>query len=306
MKKEFDLKMMENKKSTVQIENLESFNLKQILECGQCFRWNKQEDCGSYGGVVTFFVDGKFISTFVQAKQEGEKLSLLSSKEIIKSKWENYFDLKTDYKTIKKNLGKNDLKIKEAIKAGEGIRILNQDKWETLVSFIISQNNNIPRIKGCIEALCQKFGEPLGHFAGTNRYGFPSPQILANLNVEDLGICKLGYRAPYIIEASKQILDMGLEEYYRIDELPEEEAFQKLTSLKGVGPKVAHCLLLFAFQKRKSFPIDVWIKKVMKDVYGLEEKKEIETFAKEKFGENGGIAQQYLFYYIRELERKGE
>ncbi len=287
------------------LKNLSDFDLEHIFDCGQCFRWDREED-GSYTGVVLFYFNDCWNNVASNIKLVGNEAIIEATKEIPLEVWENYFDLNVDYAEIKCKLKAKDDKIEEAINSGQGIRILNQDKWEILISFLISQNNNIPRIKGCIQALSKTFGEPLGKFHGKERYGFPLPETLAKLTVEDLGECKLGYRASYIIESSKQVVEMGLEEFFCIEELDEAEAFGKIKSLKGVGPKVAHCILLFSYKKRKSFPIDVWMKKVMADIYGINKEKEIEIYAREKFGCHGGIAQQYLFYHIRELENRAK
>ncbi len=294
----------ENTVYITSLKNLKDFELNHIFDCGQCFRWEKEED-GSYTGVVLFRYNESWHNVAANIKLKNSEATIQATKAIPVEVWENYFDLKVDYGQIKYELRLKDDKIDEAINSGEGIRILNQNKWETLISFLISQNNNIPRIKGCIQALSKNFGEPLGEFMGSERFGFPLPETLGKLTVEDLSECKLGYRAGYIIESSKQVINMGVKEFFDIEELDEMTAFEKIKGLKGVGPKVAHCILLFSFKKRESFPIDVWMKKVMADVYDLNKEKEIESFAKEKFGRNGGIAQQYLFYYIRELENNG-
>ncbi len=289
----------------LEIENVRDFNLDHIFDCGQCFRWKKEED-GSYTGVITYFFEKDWIKAAVNVDFKefegdlGGVIKIKSTSPISKEFWENYLDLQTDYGKIKRSLSRKDKHIRGAIKSGEGIRLLNQDKWETLISFIISANNNIPRIKGCIESLSKNFGESLGEFRGEERFAFPMPESLAELTEDDLGICKLGYRAKYIIDTSKAVADKGIDALFLIEKMDSEKAFKDITSYKGVGPKVAHCILLFALGKRESFPVDVWMSKVMLDIYGLENKKEIETFAKETFGKNRGIAQQYLFYHIRE------
>ena len=226
--------------------------------------------------------------------------------------WYDYFDLGRDYSSIKECLSANDEIMRKAIEYGGGIRILRQDLWETIVSFIISQNNNIPRIKGCIERLCNNFGEPITNGtacaadSGTagagsidavlegsaeKRCSIPSPEKLASLTVDDLAPVRLGYRAKYLIETAKTVCEKGL---------PED--FDQLSELCGVGPKVASCISLFGMQDYASFPIDVWVMKVMHELYGLPEKdkKAMAAFAKEKFGDLGGFAQQYLFYYMRD------
>ena len=194
-----------------------------------------------------------------------------------------------DYTAIKTRLSEGDDIMKKACEYGYGIRILKQDLWETIVSFIISQNNNIPRIKGCIERLCDNFGEPIGN--ETVRHDIPRPEVMAALSVEDLAPVRLGYRAKYLIETAKTVCEEGL---------PGD--FDELSALCGVGPKVASCIALFGMQDYASFPIDVWVMKVMHELYGLPEgnKKAMAEFAAEHFGELGGFAQQYLFYYMRD------
>ena len=184
--------------------------------------------------------------------------------------------------------------MEQAIRAGQGIRILKQDLWETIVSFIISQNNNIPRIKGCIENLSSMFGEPAGEYAGRAYYSVPGPQKVASLTAEELGPVRLGYRTRYLIESAKMVCEKGL---------PEDE--EQLSALCGVGPKVANCILLFGMGRHESFPIDVWMARVMNQLYGIDEKnhKEMSAYAGSHFGSLGGFAQQYLFYYIREKNK---
>ncbi len=302
------------------IENLADFNLKQIMDCGQCFRWNEECD-GSYTGVVTFFLGGKWGYILANITQEDKSILIkyeiiidefgedekidkiegfsLDKKTFCERFWEEYFDLKRDYSEIKNFLIDKTPKMEEIIKSGEGIRILNQNKWEILISFIISQNNHIPRIKACIESLCEEYGKYLGDFFGKKRYGFPTPQELAALTRDEINVCKLGYRDEYILESSRQVLDIGMKQYIEIEKFSDEEALVKIRGFRGVGPKVANCIVLFAFKKVKSFPVDVHIKRAMKNIFGLEGAEEIEKFVSKRFGKYAGIAQQYLFYHIR-------
>lgn len=280
--------------SKVTVENIKDFQLDHIFDCGQCFRWNKEE-YGSYTGIAG--------NMAVNMSLEGDKLIIDNTdEEAFEFFWKNYLDLDTDYGNIKTNLKDKDKVIGMAIKDGEGIRILNQELWETIVSFIISANNNIPRIKGCIESLAENFGESLGEYRGKVRYAFPSPEAMAKLTVEDLAVCKLGYRAKYLVNTSKMYLEDkdSFERLLKVD-VSSAEALKKITSLNGVGPKVANCIMLFALKKRDAFPIDVWMKKVMNYLYGFDEKdvKGMQAFAKKTFGDVAGIAQQYLFYYMR-------
>ena len=268
------------------IDNVRDFNLKHIFECGQCFRWTEEED-GSFTGIAM----GRPVNmSFCKGRLTVENCT---EKEF-DSVWRTYLDLDRDYGEIKRKLSKCDSKMEEAVKTGNGIRILHQDLWEMIISFIISQNNNIPRIRGCIETLSELYGDCAGEYRGRMWYNLPSPEKLAALSVDDLAPVRLGYRARYLTGTAKQVVDKGL---------PENE--EELLALPGVGPKVANCIELFGMGKMDSFPVDVWVQRVMHEVYGIEEshKKEMKKYAKEHFGELGGIAQQYLFYYIREKNK---
>jgi N-glycosylase/DNA lyase len=278
------------------IEGVKDFHLDHIFDCGQCFRWERNPD-GSYSGIAF----GKM------ARMEYDHKNCLltihgASEEDFQQIWRHYLDLDRDYGEIKKTLAGSDDVIAEAIEYGSGIRILNQEKWETLLSFIISQNNNIPRIKKCINSLAETLGSRAGEFEGREYYSLPSPEVLAEATLEDLAPCRLGYRAKYLIETAKQVCDEGIDGLERLgtDEVTSKETFEALKKYCGVGPKVANCIALFAMGKFDSFPIDVWVKKVMNQLYGIAENdmKAMAAFAEEKFGVYGGIAQQYLFYYI--------
>jgi N-glycosylase/DNA lyase len=213
------------------------------------------------------------------------------------SYWKNYFDLGRDYAAIKRRLSESSPTMKEAVSFGSGIRILRQEPFETLISFIISQNNHIPRIRACIETLCREFGEEItpGVFA------FPTVDALAALSEADLGICRLGYRAPYIEKVAARIAEDGGAGLARAAKSGTDEAEKYLTSLHGVGPKVAHCIMLYGMGKLDVFPVDTWMKKVMSRLAGVDEKdaKAMHAYAKKAYGEYCGIAQQYLFYFAR-------
>ena len=286
----------EEKRGYTEIEGVRDFNCDQIFDCGQCFRWEKNHH-GGYSGAAF----GRVVSVYYDAP--GELLRIYGADlEDFEKIWKKYFDLERDYSAIKKKLSERDEVIRRAIAYGEGIRILNQEKWETLISFIISQNNNIPRIKKCINSLAENFGEKAGEADGKEYFSLPSPQRLASLTVEDLSVCRLGYRAKYLVETARKVAEEGRESLDRLgsDKVSRQEAFDALRQYCGVGPKVANCILLFSMGKFDSFPIDVWVKKVMNRLYGIDESrvKEMADFAERTFGEYGGIAQQYLFYYI--------
>ena len=217
----------------------------------------------------------------------------------------NYFDLNRNYSEIKEKLSKIDENVNLSIQYGEGIRILNQDLWETIISFIISANNNIPRIKGIIERLSQKYGKEI-KWNGEKYYTFPTPEELKDVEVQDFRNLGTGFRDIRLYETTRMVLEnkVVLKELYNVDTL---EARDELLTLSGVGPKVADCILLFSDLKRFDvFPIDVWVRRVMNELYIKNpdetkvNKKDIARIAKEKFGDLEGLAQQYLFYWKRD------
>ncbi len=279
------------------IKNCKSFELKDIFECGQCFRWNKQED-GSYTGV--------FRRNVLNVKSKNNQIIISGiCQEDIEKVCMDYFDLNRNYEEIKSKLSKVDNYMQESIKYGAGIRILNQDLWEMIISFIISANNNIPRIKKIIEKMSKEYGTEI-EFRNQTYYTFPTTEQLSRANIQDLRKLGLGFRDKYIYETTK-IIKEGKIDLVELQEKDTTSARKELLTLAGVGPKVADCILLFSTLKRFDvFPIDVWVRRVMNDLYihnEVEEKvskKEIKKLAKEKFGDLEGIAQQYLFYWKRE------
>ena len=280
------------------LKNPKSFNLEHIFECGQCFRWNKEKD-KSYTGI--------FKENVLNVKQEGEDFVFRGiCKGDIKEEIEEYFDLSRNYEEMKSKLEKIDESMAISIKYGEGIRLLNQELWETIISFIISANNNIPRIKGIIERLSAKYGKEI-IYNGKIYYTFPTPEQLKNASVEDCRKLGLGFRDVRLYETVHMVLDgkVNLEKMQK--EKDTLKIREELLSLSGVGPKVADCILLFSTLKRlEVFPIDVWVRRVMNELYiknpdeNKVNKKEIKRVANEKFGTLAGIAQQYLFYWKRE------
>jgi len=281
------------------IENINSFNLKHIFECGQCFRWNEEAD-GSYTGVINTGV--------LNVKQEGNKTifkGIINGD--IKKVCNEYFDLKEDYEKIKNSLSKIDENMENSIRYGNGIRILKQDLWEMIISFIISANNNIPRIKGIIERISKKYGKEIA-WNGNKYYTFPTPEELKNASIQDLRNLGLGFRDVRVYETTKMIylkqIDLDI-----LREMKDVESLRNiLLSLPGVGPKVADCIMLFSLKKLEVFPIDVWVRRVMSELYFENEKNEkgasssqIQEIAKTKYGNLAGIAQQYLFYWRRAM-----
>lgn len=280
------------------INNIKSFEPKHIFDCGQCFRWNEMAD-GSYTGT--------FGRNVLNVKKENKEIRF---KGLVDGNIEDicnkYFDLDRDYEKIKKDLSKIDNNMKTSINYGEGIRLLNQDLWETIISFIISANNNIPRIKGIIDRISKTYGEKIV-CEGKEYYTFPTPKQLSKATIEDLRKLGLGFRDVRVYETTKIINAKKVD----LEKLHKEENTQHvreiLLTLPGVGPKVADCILLFSTLKRlEVFPIDVWVRRVINELYIKNEneekvnKKEIEQLAKQKYGNLAGIAQQYLFYWKRE------
>lgn len=280
------------------LENVTSFEPKHIFECGQCFRWDEETD-ESYTGIVKNNVINvkKVDNTVIFSSLGADNLEELVT---------DYFDLNRDYEEIKDRLSKIDSYLENSIKYGNGIRILNQDLWETIISFIISANNNIPRIKGIINRISQKYGDKI-EWKGKEYYTFPTVDNLAKATIEDLRGLGLGFRDVRVYETTHKILEKQVD----LEKLHEEKDTQKvrdiLLTLSGVGPKVADCILLFSTLKRFDvFPIDVWVRRVMNELYikNADEtkvnKKEIEKLAREKYGNLEGLAQQYLFYWKRD------
>ena len=280
------------------INQIETFLPQHIFECGQCFRWNKQPD-GSYTGVFK----GNVLNVAVENGQ-------IVFKGICDGNIQNivneYFDLHREYTKIQESLSKIDEPLKISIQYGKGIRLLNQDLWETIISFIISANNNIPRIKGIIERLSKQYGKQIKWNSQTY-YTFPTPEELSKASVADLRTLGLGFRDQRVYETTKIILNKQVD----LEKLKQETSTKKvreiLLTLPGVGPKVADCIMLFSTLKCLDvFPVDVWVRRVMNELYFKlpEENKlkreQIEKLAYEKYGDLAGIAQQYLFYWKRE------
>lgn len=287
------------KKQEYIIKNIKDFNMVHIFECGQCFRWNRQQD-GSYTGVIG--------ESVLNVKQDCNNIifsgvSPKNLKEIVTE----YFDLNTNYSEIKLNLSKIDDYMEKSIKYGEGIRILKQDFWECIISFIISANNNIPRIKGIIEKLSKAYGKEI-EWNGVLYYTFPTPEELGKATVNDLRGLGLGFRDKRVYDTTKMVLNgiFNLIETANTEDIGELK--NKLLELPGVGEKVADCIMLFSLKRFEVFPIDVWVRRVMNQLYIKNEnetkvsKKDIKDLAELKYAGLAGIAQQYLFYSIRDYK----
>jgi len=283
------------KENSVWILGVKDFCLQHIFECGQAFRWNKDDNGGYIGVVGNRVVHANYL--------EEDKILIIDNctPEEYEDHWKHYFDLDRDYGRIKEELS-SDRVMKAAVRYGWGIRVLNQDPWETLISFIISANNNIKRIQGIIEKLSKKYGKEI-YWNGRSYYSFPTPDALANAREEDLKACGCGYRGPYIKKTARMVAD-GMISPHDLKKLPYEVARQQLLHFSGVGDKVADCILLFSMEKTEAFPVDVWVKRVMEYFYADKpvSAKQIKLMAKEHFGIYAGLAQQYLFYYARETK----
>ena len=282
------------------LKNIKSFDPKHIFECGQCFRWNMEQD-GSYTGVVG--------ENVINLKKDQNNIIIKGIvKDNLKDVCFDYFDLDTDYKNIKDKLSLIDNNLKTSIEYGNGIRILHQDVWEALISFIISANNNIPRIKGIIERISKKYGKEI-RWGDRIYYTFPTPEELSKASVKDLRMLGLGFRDSRVYETTKLIKEGKIDLYQLEKNNNINEVREELLRFPGVGPKVADCIMLFSMKKYEVFPIDVWVKRVMTELYFNEDKKiepnnkKILEFAENKFGNLAGLAQQYLFYWRRELEK---
>lgn len=278
---------------TICMTNFDSFNIKEILECGQCFRFEKL-------GEMKYKIIAYGKRLFIEQNENGVLFYPCNEREF-RDIWIEYFDLNTDYSSIKNNISV-DKTMKNAIEFAQGIRILNQDPWECLISFIISQNNRIPQIKKVIANISEKYGTKIGE----EDYAFPTPQQLKNATMEELAECKTGFRNKYILDAVEKVVSgkICLEKF---SEYETDECRQTLMFCKGVGQKVADCVLLFSLKRREVFPTDVWVKRVMSQFYfnGNEiQIKDIHKKSSEIWGKLAGYAQQYLFYYARSLNIK--
>lgn len=268
----------EFKNGNAYIKGITEIDLAQTLDCGQAFRWEEQD--GKWQGVAF----GKFLELEIK---DSVIILYNTTEEDFNNIWCDYFDLERDYGKIITEISTNEI-LKTASDYGKGIRVLNQEPWETLCSFIISQNNNIKRIKGIIARLCENFGEDMGGY-----YSFPTAQKIASLTLEDLSVLRSGFRAKYILDAATKVAN-GEVNLEILKELSVEEARNELMKIKGVGPKVADCALLFSHRHISAFPKDVWIKRAMEVLFGGELPKEAEKYA--------GIVQQYIFFYARETK----
>ncbi|MCR4901436.1 MAG: DNA-3-methyladenine glycosylase 2 family protein [Butyrivibrio sp.] len=267
----------------------DDFDLQKIAESGQCFRWNPN-DKGGYS-----IVAGGRALNISNSGTEGEFEADCSEKDYDEY-WKHYFDLETDYKGLREKVSKEeDSFLYVAAEYGKGIRILNQDPWETLISFIISQRKSIPAIKSSIERLSALAGSRID---GTDKYAFPTVDQLSKVSVQELNDCGMGYRTEYLYQTAQNAAAgaLRLEEFNKLDD---QQLLEALMELKGVGIKVASCTLLFGFHRLNAFPIDVWIDRVLKNEYNGH-------FPFEKYDPYNGVMQQYLFFYYRNMEKNSK
>lgn len=287
-------------KQFITLTKLYDFELQHIFECGQCFRfYSDKPDCYTivaFGKALRIIKIGEGIFRFYTTLEEFEQL------------WFDYFDFSRDYAALKQELARQDPVMEQAAKFGHGIRILKQDLWETIVSFIVSSSNNVPRIQKILEALCKTYGDKFSYM-GNVYYSFPSPKRLAALTLPELACIRAGYRDKYILDAAKKI-ENGTVSLEELKHAPSDQAQKLLLQINGIGPKVANCILLFGLGRTDAFPVDVWIKRTMEYFY-FDGKQQgipaISEFAQEHFGSLGGFAQQYLFFLARtkNLRTKG-
>jgi N-glycosylase/DNA lyase len=258
--------------------------IRKIAESGQCFRLNP-----NIGGGYTLVARGRVLR--LADTPQGCLLDCPQAE--FDAIWRDYFDLGTDYAAIRRGISPDDAFLRRACDYGRGIRILRQDPWETLISFIISQRKNIPAIRRCVETICTRYGEPLSG-AGEGLFSFPSAERLASLDEEKFLACSLGYRAKYVLAAARMAAS-GAIGMTAIAALPDGALFNALLTVPGVGAKVADCAMLFGYHRLSRFPRDVWINRIEEREYGG-------AFPLERYPETAGVLQQYLFYYAKSAE----
>jgi N-glycosylase/DNA lyase len=280
------------------IKDVKSFELTHVFDCGQCFRWIRQEN-GNYIGVAF----GRVIEV---EKRDSDVIIYNTNKVEFMDIWLDYFDLKRNYENIKEILSKDEL-LKQSVEFGYGIRILQQQPFELVISFIISANNRIPMIKRAIDNISKRWGKEI-EYKGKTYYTFPTVEDFAKVSMEEIESCGVGFRAKYIADTVEKIYKSMSEEYKQEYDLnfikaqSDDYCHEALQVFNGIGPKVADCIMLFSMNKYSAFPVDVWVKRAMQHFYLAPDVslKKIRDFGRNKFGELSGFAQQYLFYYARE------
>ncbi|HCC08330.1 MAG TPA: 8-oxoguanine DNA glycosylase [Clostridiales bacterium] len=274
------------------ITNLTHFDIDETLDSGQCFRY---EQIGESEYIVVAY------RRILRIKQENETLTLYNTTlEEYEKIWHKYFSFDEDYENIKNILSGKDEIIREAINYAPGVRILKQDLWEMIITFILSANNNIKRIKQGVLQISEKYGEFIAEVNGVKYYSFPTSELLSKATVLELHELKIGFRDKYIVDACSKVASSEVD-FENLANMSTDEAKKELLKIKGIGNKVADCILLFGLHRYEVFPTDTWIKKVMISLYIKKDVKieEITKYALEHFGENSSYAQQYLFHYAR-------
>ena len=281
------------KDNSVILEEIENFDAKAIFTCGQAFRWYEEKN-GSFTTV--------HLGRVLNVLNEKDKVIFKGTNlEEFNEIWIDYFDLNTNYKEIRKTLSNNEI-LANAMDYGKGIRILNQNHFEMLISFIISANNMIPRIKKSIEVISMRYGRFICEDENRKYYSFPTVEELSRATVEDLReFAKVGFRDKRIFDTVNMILNEKID-LYSFENLETDTLREELLKFSGVGNKVADCIMLFSYKRGEVFPVDVWIKRVMEELFIKKETpvKKISKEADRIFGKYAGYAQQYLFYYGRE------
>lgn len=266
---------VEEREDGIAVFGVEPFDLEQTLDCGQCFRFAATPE--GWKGMA-----GAHAATLVW---KDDALCMKGvSPETFESFWREYFDLDRDYAALRQQFLKDE-RLAPCVSYAPGIRLLHQPAWEALICFIVSQNNHVPRIKGIIDRLCRLFGEPV-----EDGFAFPTPERLAVCGEEALAPLRSGWRAAYILDAARRVAsgDISLD---RTALLPLDEARRELMRIRGVGPKVAECVLLYGMGRLEAFPMDVWMKRAMARLFP--------GSGPDRFGPYAGIAQQYIFHYCR-------
>ena len=292
-----DYKDIESFNEGIIIKGVKNFELDHIFECGQCFRWNKEAN-GNYIGIAY----GKAI----EIEKKNDEVTIYNiNEEEFNMLWCDYFDLKRDYTVIKKKFQRDPL-LKKSVDFGHGIRLLQQEPFELTISFIISSNNRIPMIKRAINNLSEKWGKTI-EYKGKTYYAFPNIEDLEKASLEEIATCGLGFRSKYVRDTVHRIYtgEVSLE---TIKAEKDDTCHEELQKLNGIGPKVSDCIMLFSMQKYSAFPVDVWVKRAMQFFYLAPDVSlpKIREFARDKFKNLAGFAQQYLFYYARENNIKIE
>ena len=287
--------------NSIMIKGVKNFNIKQILECGQCFRWEKISDTNyiivAYRRVIEVVQNGDDVIIYNTNLKDFEDI------------WREYFDLDRDYSKIKEELSKDEL-LSKSVNFGYGIRILNQEPFEILISFIVSARNSIPAIMKTIKKISERWGDEL-HYKGNTYYAFPTPEQVKEATLDEIKETGASFRSKYILDTIARVNEalenpdneeLKIYDLDYIKSLDADECHLALQKFMGVGAKVADCIMLFSMAKHSAFPVDVWIKRAMIHFYLAPDVSlnKIRVFGRDKFGELSGLAQQYLFYYARE------